>query len=172
MRIPSLRWTWLLVLAAVLCCAAPSVWSHCEIPCGIYGDKTRIDMLYEHVTTIEKSMRSIESLQKEESVNYNQLVRWIANKDTHAEEIQHIVMQYFMTQRVKPKAKGEAGHDKYLTQLTNLHEMLVHAMKAKQTIDTAHCEHLRQRIDAFSAAYFSAEDLKHIREHHGSHQEK
>ncbi len=172
MRTPALRWSWLLVLAAVICCVAPSVWSHCEIPCGIYGDKTRIDILYEHVTTIEKSMKSIDSLQKEDPLNYNQIVRWVSNKEKHAEEIQDIVQQYFMTQRVKPKAKGQEGYDKYLTQLTSLHEMLVHAMKAKQTIDVAHCEHLRARIDTFSAAYFSAEDLKHVREHHGKHENK
>ena len=38
--------------------------AHCEIPCGIYGDKMRIHMLKEHITTIEKSMKQIAELQK------------------------------------------------------------------------------------------------------------
>jgi nickel superoxide dismutase len=148
-----------------------TVLSHCEIPCGIYGDKTRVDLLYEHVATIEKSMSQISQLQKESPVNYNQLVRWIANKDQHAEELQHMVRQYFMTQRVKPKPAGDPGHAKYITQLTALHGMLVSSMKAKQTLDPVHCGALREQIDRFAAAYFSEEDLKHIREHHGKHSE-
>jgi hypothetical protein len=42
-------------------------------------------------------------------------------------------------------------------------------MKAKQTTDVEHAQHLRQHVDQFAAAYFSAEDLKHIRSHHGKH---
>ncbi len=139
--------------------------SHCEIPCGIYGDKTRIDMLYEHVTTIEKSMQQIIALEKDKS-NYNQLVRWINNKETHATELQHIVTQYFMTQRVKPSSADATAHAKYLAQLLPLHGMLISAMKAKQTTDVAHCAALRGQIDSFAAAYFNAEDLEHIRSHH------
>ncbi|MDY6953871.1 MAG: superoxide dismutase [Ni], partial [Thermodesulfobacteriota bacterium] len=33
--------------------------AHCEIPCGIYDDQMRIDMIAEHITTIEKSMKQI-----------------------------------------------------------------------------------------------------------------
>ncbi len=158
----------LLILAAILTVAVTRhvVHSHCEIPCGIYGDKTRIALLLEDIQTIEKSMTQIAELQKESPANYNQIVRWVNNKEEHANKIQHVVTQYFMTQRVKSKPAGDAAHAKYLTQITSLHSMLIHAMKAKQTIDTAHCEHLRKLVQDFSKAYFSAEDLKHIQEHH------
>ena len=158
----------------VLACAALLVWSatdrafsHCEIPCGIYGDRTRIDLLFEDIQTIEKSMKQI----KNPAINFNQRTRWVHNKEEHAKKIQNVVMQYFMTQRVKPKPAGDAGRDKYVAQLTSLHHVMVHAMKAKQTTDVAHCKHMRDQLHAFAAAYFSAEDLKHIREHHG-HTEK
>jgi len=156
------------MLAALLCLflVVRPVLSHCEIPCGIYGDKMRIDMLLEHVTTIEKSMDQIAALQKESPINYNQLVRWTMNKEDHARQMQEIVMQYFMTQRVKPTPKGASGHEKYLTQITSLHGMLIQAMKTKQTIDTEHCDNLRALIRDFAAAYFNPEDLKHLREHH------
>lgn len=29
--------------------------AHCEIPCGIYDDQMRVNMIGEHITTIEKS---------------------------------------------------------------------------------------------------------------------
>ncbi len=160
-----------LLVAVVLTLSTEKiVRSHCEIPCGIYGDRTRIDLLYEDITTVEKSMNQVILLSDVGAAeNINQLVRWVTNKEEHATKIQHVVMQYFMTQRIKPKPAGDAGYKKYVTQLTSLHGILVHAMKAKQTTDVEHAKHLRRHVDRFAAAYFTAEDLKHIRSDHGKH---
>jgi nickel superoxide dismutase len=131
--------------------------SHCEIPCGIYGDETRFTMLEEDITTIEKSMKLIVELSKAGEKNYNQLVRWIDNKEKHANLIQETVSQYFMTQRIKPADEtNQAEYKKYLKELTLLHEMLICAMKAKQTTDLANVEKLRSLVSTFKASYFSA----------------
>ena len=149
-----------LLLIAVI--VPVQIYAHCEIPCGIYNDKMRIDMLKEHVTTIEKSMNQIIELQKAETINYNQLVRWINNKDEHADEMQHIVTQYFMTQRIKPvDGSDKAALEKYQKELGLLHEMLVYAMKAKQTTDVQNCTKLNELIDSFYNSYFSEEDKTH-----------
>lgn len=139
-----------------------SLFAHCEIPCGIYGDKMRIEMIKEHITTIEKSMNQIMELSKAGEKNYNQLIRWIVNKEDHANKLQEIITQYFMTQRVKlvgsadPKVRAE-----YVTQVTLLHEMLVYAMKTKQTTDLSHIEKLRELTDKFYDVYFTEEEKKH-----------
>ena len=149
-----------LLLIAVI--VPVQIYAHCEIPCGIYNDKMRIDMLKEHVTTIEKSMNQIIELQKAETINYNQLVRWINNKDEHADEMQHIVTQYFMTQRIKPvDGSDKAALVKYQKELGLLHEMLVYAMKAKQTTDLQNCTKLNELIDSFYSSYFSEEEKNH-----------
>lgn len=122
--------------------------AHCEIPCGIYDDQLRTKLIAEHTTTIEKSMKQIDALRKAEPINYNQLVRWISNKEDHATKIQHIVWQYFMTQRIKP------GREKYAETLAVLHEMLVAAMKCKQTTDLSHVESLRSLLKKFETLYF------------------
>ena len=122
--------------------------AHCEIPCGIYDDQLRADLIAEHLTTIEKSMNKIVELGKQNPVNYNQLVRWVSNKEKHAGEIQHIVSQYFMTQRIKPDAK------KYSQKLAALHKMLIYAMKCKQTTDAAHVSTLRSLLKEFETLYF------------------
>ncbi len=75
--------------------------AHCEVPCGIYDDELRIELIKEHIQTIEKAMYQINEIQNSESINYNQLVRWINTKEKHAELIQEIAEQYFLTQRVK-----------------------------------------------------------------------
>ena len=98
------------IVAIALACST-TAFAHCEIPCGIYDDEARIASLREHVKTIEKSMAQIKGLSAE--ANKNQLIRWVDNKEAHANEIQHIVTQYFMTQRIKPPAQGNAAAQKF-----------------------------------------------------------
>ena len=135
-------------ILSVLICASLAA-AHCEIPCGIYDDKLRTALIAEHATTIEKSMRQIANLSNTKPVNHNQLVRWISNKEKHADEIQEIVSQYFMTQRIKP------GQVKYAEKLELLHKMLIAAMKCKQTAEPAHVETLRGHLRNFEKVYFS-----------------
>jgi nickel superoxide dismutase len=135
----------------VLFLTAGIVSAHCEIPCGIYDDQLRHDLIFEHTQTIEKSINQITELSKGSPVKYNQLVRWISNKDHHATEIQHIVSQYFMTQRIKPT------DDKYVEKLKLLHQMLISAMKCKQTKDLANVEALRSQLKEFWTLYHGHE---------------
>jgi len=128
--------------------------AHCEVPCGIYGDEMRVKMIAEHITTIEKAMKQVTLLSGAESVNYNQLVRWVDNKEHHAGEIQHIVTQYFMTQRIKPADSSDReAQAAYVEKLTLLHKMLIQAMKAKQGTDLDVVAKLRTLLDSFSEAY-------------------
>ena len=142
------RYLALIMAFAMVALGAATVGAHCEIPCGIYDDQLRADLIAEHSTTIEKSMKKIVELSKQNPVNYNQLVRWISNKEKHADEIQHLVTQYFMTQRIKPDAK------KYSEKLAVLHKMLIYAMKCKQGTDVAHVSTLRSLTKEFEILYF------------------
>ncbi|TFG45794.1 MAG: superoxide dismutase, partial [Candidatus Brocadiia bacterium] len=70
-----------IVLIAVLAISVVSVvYSHCQIPCGIYDDPARFTSMAENLTTIEKSMNQINTLSQEQKPNYNQIVRWVQNK--------------------------------------------------------------------------------------------
>lgn len=131
--------------------------AHCEIPCGIYGDSVRIALLYEHIETVEKSIKMINELSEAKDVDYNQLVRWVMNKEEHAMKIQEIVSQYFLHQRIKVKDSSDTeAYGKYIKQLTLLHELLVYAMKTKQGTDLANIEKLRAVLHDFEHAYFGS----------------
>ena len=54
-----------LINSCIICLFSLSAFGHCEIPCGIYDDEMRIEMISEHIGTIEKSMNEIMHLQKE-----------------------------------------------------------------------------------------------------------
>lgn len=145
--IPQILRTFFVALPAVLLTATLAA-AHCEVPCGIYDDKLRTDLIAEHATTVEKSMKKITELSSATPVNYNQIVRWVNNKDEHAAKIQHIVSQYFMTQRIKPDA------EKYNQKLTVLHKMLIAAMKCKQTTNLGQVKTLRALLQEFEVLYF------------------
>jgi nickel superoxide dismutase len=141
---------------------APFVYSHCQIPCGIYDDPARLAAIAENITTIEKAMKSIEELSRQAKPNMNQIVRWVNVKDEHAEDIAHIASYYFMAQRVKPLDKSDAaGYEKYIKQLKLLHEMLVYSMKSKQTTDLANVEKLRSLLSEFRGSYLGEQRHSH-----------
>jgi nickel superoxide dismutase len=146
-----------LVIGAVLVSAVvfgSLAYSHCQIPCGIYDDEARFGAIAEHITTIEKSMKEIESLSAQAKPNMNQIVRWVNNKDQHADELSEIVTYYFMAQRIKAAPESDAkAYNDYVKKLALLHQMLVHSMQAKQTTDLAHVQELRSLLEQFHTAY-------------------
>ena len=136
--------------------------AHCQIPCGIYDDELRFTLLAEDITTIEKSMQQITALSAEGDKNYNQLVRWVTNKEEHADRFQRTIAEYFLTQRIKPvDAADEEEYSAYQRLVTLCHQMLVEAMKSKQTTDTAHPARLRELLSAFREAYLEEHEHSH-----------
>jgi len=147
-----------LTIMVLFAAAIPeSVRAHCQVPCGIYDDQMRIHLMEEHVATIEKSMNEITA-----KPEMNQAVRWVMNKDKHADELSEIVTYYFMAQRIKPPTDltDEAATKDYVNKLTLLHAIQIHAMKAKQSTDLAEIATLRDLVSQFRKAYFG-EEAKH-----------
>ena len=131
------------------------VYSHCQIPCGIYDDQMRIKMIAENITTIEKSIIQIDSLSRQKSIDLNQINRWIDNKEKHADDTSNIISYYFLAQRIKPAEKADSdSYREYVKKLTLLHEMLLYCVKAKQTVDITNVETLRGLLGDFEDAYF------------------
>lgn len=141
--------------AFTLSVVEPPVAAHCQIPCGIYDDPMRVTMLKEDATTIQKAVTSMGSLVKdsENALAMNQFVRWTTVKDDTATNIQRIVSDYFLTQRVKAVPAGDPGRAAYLDQLAKMHAILVAAMKCKQTADPTNVQVLIDSIDAIAPMY-------------------
>lgn len=119
--------------------------AHCQVPCGIYDDHARFTEMREHVTTIERAMKQINA--GDQSIN--QISRWVLNKEKHAEKIQDIVAQYFLTQRIKPSTP------QYHKKLEALHKIIVGAMKCKQGTNLGTIPKLRDAISLFETLYTS-----------------
>jgi len=143
-----------------------ALYAHCQVPCGIYDDALRIVQIKEDITTIWKAMNQINELSGKGSSAQimNQLVRWVNTKEEHAKHIQTVVSDYFLAQRIKSKEKGQAGRQKYVDQTLVLHQIIVGAMKCRQTTDVAACDNVSELIEIFSNFYFDEHGLLHLEE--------
>ncbi len=151
-----------LAIIMVAIVSSSVVYSHCQLPCGIYDDDMRFSMMAEHITTIEKSMNMINQLSSEGKPNMNQIVRWVQNKETHADDLSNIVTYYFMAQRIKPVEKTDPNaYEKYVSKLTLLHQILVTSMKAKQTTDLSETKQLTDLLAQFKKAYYEQDTGHH-----------
>ena len=122
--------------------------AHCQIPCGIYDDHARVVSMLEDVATIHKSVDLIAELAgKTDPQSQNQLVRWVMNKEQHAQNIIDSIGDYFLTQRVK------ASQEDYAERLQKHHAVIVAAMRAKQNADPAVVEELKAAVDAVAPYY-------------------
>jgi len=158
-----MRPVYLFVVGAVaaLLASGRTAQAHCEVPCGIYADQLRFEQMLEDQTTIAKAIAQINDLAaKDDALSHNQLARWVSTKEAHATNTQHIVAQYFLTQRIKPGA-DEAANKAYIKNLIAAHRVMQAAMKCKQTVDPANAEALRKAILDLYRAYEGKEPVFH-----------
>lgn len=143
-----------LLLAAMVCIPMlqQTVSAHCQIPCGIYDDNARVRSMLEDAETVEKSVKMINALsEKSDAHSRNQLVRWVMNKETHAQKIITTISDYFLTQRVKSSQKD------YRERLVDHHAVIVSAMKAKQNAEMSYVKTLVTDIETL-LQYYSDHD--------------
>ncbi len=108
--------------------------AHCQVPCGIYDDNNVLKSMHTDYETIEKAVKKIAELSKDTNANSHQLVRWINNKESHAQAMQEKVLNYFLAQRLK-LAEATTNKESYLKKLETCHKVIVAAMKCKQSSD-------------------------------------
>lgn len=125
-----------------------SAQAHCQIPCGIYDDHARVQSMIEDSVTVIKSAKLMAELSgKSDAQSQNQLVRWVMNKENHAQKIISTISDYFLTQRVKPDQKD------YAERLKKHHAVIIAAMQAKQNADAKYANVLKKSIEALLPYY-------------------
>jgi small subunit ribosomal protein S27Ae len=135
---------------------------HCQVPCGIFDDPKLVAEIKQACTTIRKAMVQINKITAEglTAQNLNQITRWINTKEDHCQKIIDEISNYCLCQRVKPvgAAKSPFKEDKdYVDALRAHHDVLVCAMKAKQTVDVAAAKNLDHAVDDFGKMYLPLE---------------
>ena len=145
-------------LAAAFLVSAGTLLAHCQVPCGIYADQRRFELMLEDEHTVAKAQAELGKLVGEEVTpqTVNQMVRWTTTKEEHAQRIQQTMLDYFLAQRIK--SDGE----RYDQRLKSAHAVIVAAMKCKQSADPDTAKTLEEAIFDFYRAYEGREpDFDH-----------
>ena len=101
---------------------------------------------------------------KTSAQDLNQCIRWVHTKEEHAVRIQETVSTYFLIQRIKAKiATQEEAYEDYVQKTTNLHQLMVAAMKCKQTLDQKHVQAGLKLLDKFVKIYFDEHGREHLK---------
>ena len=138
----------LFFVAASVLAFSQLTYAHCQIPCGIYDDHARVQSMVEDAATVGKSIKLISELSgKSDALSQNQMVRWVMNKEKHAQNIISTISDYFLTQRVKSKQED------YAERLIKHHTVIVAAMNAKQSADLSDVTTLKASIEALLPYY-------------------
>ena len=137
----------LLISVATTLALASTAGAHCQVPCGIFDDNNVIGKMHTDWVTIEKASTSIDELSKDASANAHQLTRWVNNKESHAQSIQETVLNYFLAQRLK------SDDPKYDEKLKLCHEVIVAAMKCKQSTDAENVKKLHDLLHKFQDSF-------------------
>jgi len=127
-------------LTSLLACST-AAFGHCQIPCGIYDDYARVQSMLEDTATTRKAVSLISELSgKSDAQSNNQLVRWVTNKEQHAQNVIDTISDYFLTQRVN------SSQEDYAERLQKHHAVIVAAMKVKQNADSDYVNALEASI--------------------------
>ena len=104
--------------------------------------------MLEDAKTVEKSIKEINGLEKKtDTQSINQMIRWVVNKEKHADKIIQTLTDYFLTQRIKSSDKT------YVEQLKQLETVVKLCVKAKQQVDLSIASQLTSAITAFGKHY-------------------
>ncbi len=129
--------------------------AHCQIPCGIYNDHARVDAMLEDTATIKKALTMLTELEKKTDIqSRQQFIRWVMNKENHAQNIITTISDYFLTQRVKSSQKD------YTERLKRHHAVIVAAMKTKQKSSMENAMELEKAINALFIYYPAMNEMK------------
>ncbi len=122
--------------------------AHCQVPCGIYDDHARVTGMLEDAATVSKAVAQLAELEGKSDVqSLNQITRWVANKESHAQKVIATISDYFLTQRVK------VSQEDYAERLAKHHAVILAAMKAKQQASPEAAQALTEAIDALVTYY-------------------
>ncbi|MEP4077987.1 superoxide dismutase [Ni] [Haloferula sp.] len=136
-----------ILAAALLGSLTSDVSAHCQVPCGIFDNNNVIESMHTDWVTIDKAAKQIDELGEDPKANAHQLIRWVSNKESHAQDIQEKVLNYFLAQRLK------TDDPEYVEKLKLCHAVIITAMKCKQSTDGAMVKKLHDLLQDFEKAF-------------------
>lgn len=103
--------------------------AHCQMPCGIYHDDMVYDQIDQYVETMVKAVSILKNNDFKNATESNKFVRWVIQKEKASDEAAHILLTYFLQQKIKPDEPDTAE------KLACAHKLLFFLVAIKQNTD-------------------------------------
>ena len=131
------------------------------MPCGILIDPKLVTEVNESCATIRMAMEKINELTDAglTANSINQITRWVNLKEEHANKIINLVATYCLCQRVKPVGEPMSPfttEKDYMDGLKGHHNVMIAAMKSKQSVDLAAADALEHTVGDMTKIYMPA----------------
>lgn len=139
-KISSLALTLLIVSSGQL-------FSHCQMPCGIYHDEMVFDQIDQYVETMAKAVTVLEENTFKNVQDKNTVIRWVMEKENASDEIAHVITDYFLQQKIK------VGGEDTTERLISAHKLLFYLMKIKQNVDISIVDDFYQEWERFKLMF-------------------
>lgn len=132
---------------ALLLLANASLYSHCQMPCGIYHDDMVFDQIDQYVETMVKCMTVLNDNKFGTIQERNEFVRWIISKEKMSNEIAEFICSYFLQQKIKPDEPDT------VKRLVSAHKLLSDLVVIKQTADPKYVQSFSDEWEKFKLMF-------------------
>ncbi len=110
-------------------CYQSLIFSHCQMPCGIYHDDMVFDQIDQYIETTAKGITILQDSKFSTTQNRNEFMRWVMQKENSSNEVANLLVTYFLQQKIKPDEEDTAKR------VISAHKMLFWLVQIKQSSD-------------------------------------
>lgn len=128
-------------------CSQNPLFSHCQMPCGIYHDQMVFDQVDQYVETMFKGMTILSDSKFETTRERNEFVRWVIQKEKASDEMAELFTTYFLQQKIK------SGEENTAKRLASAHQLMFLMMQIKQSVDRKLVENFADEWEKFKLMF-------------------
>ncbi len=121
--------------------------AHCQMPCGIYHDEMVYDQIDQYTETMYKGITVMNQNKLESVHDFNDLTRWIMEKEKESNDIAQLINVYFLQQKIKP------GEPETAKRLTTAHKLLFLLVAIKQNNDLKFVDQFIKQWEEFKLMF-------------------
>lgn len=126
---------------------SPLLYSHCQMPCGIYHDDMVFDQIDQYIETMVKCVSILNENKFDSLQSKNECVRWILSKEKMSNETADLICTYFLQQKIKPDEPDT------VKRLVAAHKLLADLVLIKQTAEPKYIQNFSDEWEKFKLMF-------------------
>ncbi len=121
--------------------------AHCQMPCGIYHDEMVYDQIDQYAETMYKGITVMNGNKLDSVHDFNDLTRWILEKEKESNTTAELISSYFLQQKIKP------DEPETVKRLVAAHKLLFLIVAIKQNNEVKFVEQFAKQWDEFKLMF-------------------